>query len=559
MIVPNWKLSLLVLLAGAAAACGSDKKSAIDESVATNEGALHGGGHDDRDHRDRCGHGDAVGLSLWFENGAVRLEDGTPKTLTIYGDDDRYIQELDITAAVDTTTDQGITPVIRSGDMSKLDWQGVQLVDEDYRPELGSNPPTYTRSRFYRKARWMERASVLSITPVDDRNRPVGDPIIANVGTDNTWKESDDGFVRRFDARQMTRGCRAIGDCTGATSFTAQGLMQFRDALHAERRAERIPPNAKKLAVFWTEDPKNTRYIPIVRKTHFETPYRYGYQVDVDRLNRPANGQYFVPGETIDFRLTLRDGDGNRLHEPGSLPSYADFTTDSIASGIRYYDGFQQLLTLYYALKHREGNPIWAFSGPTDKVKLSRHVVSDIDFLGGSGSPDAITTATVADNGFSGKFDLHPTVGYMLDPVLSTQRISDTVHVKVPADAKPGTYTFAYKVRRDWSGEALNATGIADVQVGQRRASDFAPKTGHCNDCHNGASALDQVLHRNGDRRTCDGCHATLGFEPDHALDVRIHVIHTRSDRFPGDPNKCSTCHLTPPNGPPRGFPGVGF
>lgn len=545
MNVPNWKLSLLVLLTGAAAACGSNKKT-NGESVATGESALVGG-------HDNCGNGDPVGLSLWFENGVVRLENGAPKTVALYGDDERYIQELDITSSVDTTTDQGIQPVIDSGDMSRLDWRGVQMVDEDWRPDIGS--PTYTRSRFYRKAAWMTKPSVLSLTPVDADNRPVGDPIIAQAGSDDKWKEGDDGFVRRFDARQITRGCRAIGDCTGATSFTAQGLMQFRDAMHPDRRAQRIPAKTKKLALFWSADPHNRRYVPINLQKKSETPYRYGFKIDVDRVNQPANGQYFVPGETIDFRLTLRDGEGNRLHDPGSLPSYADFTTDSIASGIRYYDGFQQLLTLYYALKHREGNPIWAFSGPTDKVRLSRHVVETNDFLFNSGSPDAITTATVAENGFSGKFDLHPTVGYMLDPFLATQQISDTVHVKVPADALPGTYTFAYKARRDWGGEALNGTGIAEVQVGQTATTGFIPKTGHCNDCHNGQSAIGEVLHRNGDRRTCYGCHQTLGFEPDHALDIRIHVIHTRSNRFPGDPYKCSTCHLTPPPGPPRGFP----
>ena len=583
MIVPNWKLSLLVSLAGAVAACGSDKGTDA-QNIDTAENALNGGhgghgghgdcgghgdwdhgghgghgGHDDHGGHDRCGRGDPVGLSLWFEDGVVRKEDGTPKTLTIYGDDERYVQELDITASIDTTTDQGITPVTQSGDLSRLDWRGVELVDEDWRPELGSFPRTYTRSRFYRKAKWMGKQSTFTITPVDDRNRPVGDPIVADAGKDDKLQSSDDAFVRRFDARQITRGCPDIGDCTGATSFTAQGLVQLRDALHAKRRAERIPANAKKLQLRWSEDPRNDRYVPIVRKRSSDTPYRYGLEITVDELTRPANRKFYVAGEQIDFRITYRDGDGRRLHPQGQLPSYVEFATDQVASGIRYYDGFQQLLTLYYALKHREGNTIWAFSGPTDKVKFSNHVVSDFEFLTASGTPDHITTATVAENGFSGVFDLVPSVGGTLDPVLSTQPNSDVVSVKVPADAKPGTYTFAFKGRRDWGGEALNATGLGEVQVGQKAKSNFTPKTGNCNNCHNGASGFDEVLHRNADRRTCYGCHQPLESEPDHALDYRIHVIHTRSNRVPGNPNNCSMCHTSPPSGPPRGFPGVGF
>jgi hypothetical protein len=549
MLVPNWKVPALIFAAGAAAACGSDKK-AVPENVATTESALTAG-HDD------CGRGDPVGLSLWFDNGAVRLNNGTPKTVVLYGDDARYAQEVDITASVDTSTDMGIAPVTQSGDMSRLDWQGVQQVDEDYRPELGSNPPTFTRSRFYRKANWMTKPSVLTITPVDANNQAIGDAIVAQAGSDDKWKDSDDGFIRRFDARQITRGCRAIGDCSGASSFTAQALMQFRDAMHADLRAVRIPANAKRLELFWSADPTNKRYVDVQHATSSQTPYRYGLTISVDQISTPANNAFYVPGETIDFRITYRDGDGNRLHPLGQLPSYADFATDQIASGIRYYDGFRNLLTLYYALKHREGNTIWAFSGPTDKVKYSNHVVTDFAFLTMSGS--GIPTATVAENGFSGLFDLLPTVAGTLDPQLSTQPNSDIIHVKVPDDALPGSYTFAFKGRRDWGGEALIQTGTAEVQVGQTTKSVFEPKTGHCNDCHNGPSGFDQVLHRNADRRTCFGCHEPLASEPDHALDYRIHVIHTRSNRVPADPNNCSMCHHTTPTGPARGFPGIGF
>jgi predicted CXXCH cytochrome family protein len=539
----NWKWSLLVGLVGASIGCGSDAAEP-EENLGASEQSLH------------FGHHETVGLSLWFQDGEVRLENGTPKTLALYEDFPRYVQELDITAHFDSTTDLGIEPLKQSGDMSGLDWRGVELADEDYRPELGTEPRTYTRSRFYRHAKWMERASVIKITPVDAHNRPVGSPIVEQVGTDDKLRRTDDAFVRRFDARQITRGCRAIGDCTGATSFTAQALMQVRNALDGERQARRIPDRAKKLEIVWSEDLGHKRYVNVKHERFCDTPYRYGFKVDLDVLSSPANGRYFVPGEGFDFRISYRDGSGNRLHPIGSLPAYADFATDNIPSGMRYYDGFQEYLTLFYALKHREGNTLWSFSGPTDKVKNSRHVVSDFDFLFLSGTQ--IPTATVAENGFTAYFDVVPSVFYTIDPVLSTLPVSDVIHVNIPADAQPGTYTLTFKGRRDWGGEALNGAATLDIQVGQTKKSVFSPKTGKCNTCHENETGFGEILHRNADRRTCYGCHSPLESEPDHALDYRIHYIHTRSERVASDPSNCSMCHLSSPGGPPRGFPGIG-
>lgn len=541
----NWKLLTLIIgVVGASAACAVEE--ANEENIDSSEQALFGSPSGPS----------PVGLSLWFENGTVRLEDGAPKTVTLYGDARRYVHELDITSQVDSTTDLGIQPIISSGDMARLDWRGVEAVDEDWRPELGTEPRTYTRTRFYRNAKWMQRPSVFIIKPLDARGRPVGAPIIELVGSDDKWRPADTNFVRRFNARQITRGCRAIGDCTGATSFTAQALAQVRNATYASAQARAIPSNAKKLEIFWSEDPLNTRYVPIEREALSKTPYRYGFDIDLEVITPPANGLYFTPGEGFDFRVTYRDGAGNRLNPPGSFPSYADFMMDNIPSGIRYYDGFQQYLTLYYALKHREGNNMWSFSGPTDKVRNSRHVVSDFDFLFLSGAQ--VPTATVAENGFTGYFDIFPSVPRTLDPDLSMQPVPDVVHVQIPPDAQPGTYTLTFKGRRDWGGEALNAAKTIDIQVGQSAPTAFSPTTGKCATCHSGPTGFENVLHRNADRRTCYGCHAPLESEPDHALDYRIHLIHTRSNRMPADPNNCSTCHLTTPTGAPRGFPGIG-
>lgn len=495
-----------------------------------------------------------VGLSLWWENGEVRLFSGATKTVDLYEDFPRYMQEMDVTAQVVTPTDQGIQPVVTGGDMATLDWNGIRQTDEDWRPE-GNAPLTYTRSRLYRGARWMTRSSVLALLPVDAAGLAVGLPIVDVTGRDDDAKPSDGGFVRRFVARQVVQGCRAIGDCSNATSYLAQGLMQFRASQHPEQRARRIPDRATHLKLFWSEDPTRLRQVALRHRRFDDTPYRYGFQPQIEVVTPPANGQFFEPGEGFDFRVTYRDGAGNRLNPAGSLPSYAEFTSDQIDSGVRYYDGFRQVLTVYYALKHREGNNIWALAGPTSKLKTSGRVVPLSEFFTLAFSQ--IPMATVPEDGYTSVFNLVPNPAYELDPFLSTQRPTDLVHVTVPAGAQPGTYMLSFKSRRDWGGEALVKAITQEVAVGQVAPTVFVPKTGNCNSCHNGPSSLDKVLHGISDRRSCFGCHAPLGGEPDNRLDFRAHFIHTRSNRFAANPYVCSTCHLTPPTGPARGFPGV--
>lgn len=501
--------------------------------------------------RAEAGGPEPVGLSLWWEDGAVRTEDGAPRTVTLYGEAPRFVQELDITASVVTATDEGILPLARSGDLAGVDWSGVQLVDEDWRPEFTGG---FTRSRFYRGAAWMERPSVFVMLPLNASGRVVGPPISTLAGRDDRAGPADDGVVRRFVARQVTPGCRAIGDCSNATSFQAQGLVQLRDARHPERRATRIPSTATRIAMVWSEDPLNPRSVDLQRAPLSSTPYRYGFRAEVEVVNPPQNGRFYQPGETISIRSTFRDGAGQRLHPQGSLPTYGEFLDHAIDSGLRYYDGLRQLLTAYYALKHREGLSIVTFGGPTHRLRVSRHQVGFNDLFF---TPQTVT-ASRQEDGFTGLFQLNPPIQNQALPELWYAPVSDTVDFVIPADAEAGTYVIASKGRRDWGGEALNATGVAEIQVGQRAPTPFTSRTGRCEGCHNGASALGKLLHGLSDRRTCYSCHPSMAFEPDHAIDYRIHLIHSRSERVSADVYDCRTCHLTPPNGAPRGFPGIG-
>ena len=486
-----------------------------------------------------------IGLSLFFHN-------GQSAPLTLVGDAPRYVQELDLVATVETPTDRGIEPLMENSDFSSLDWRGITMVEEDWR---AAGDGTFIRQRFYRHAKWMEKSSLFHLIPTDASGKVVGQTLIVDAGKDDTLKASDDGFVRRFVARQIAFGCPSEADCTGAT-FVAQGLVQLRHALHAEQQARPIPLEATHLELKWSRQRKTLRTVPISHASPQAFPYGYGLQPSLEVVSAPANGRYYVPGETIAFQVTFRDGDGNRLHPEGHLPSYDQFLRGEEPSGLRYYHGFALFPTTYYALKHREGLMAVALLGPTDQLRTAQTTVELAEFE----RPQA-HFATPETDGFTSIFANIPPnpIVFGGDPADDDVPVSDLVSITIPDDALPGTYIATLKARREWGGEALNRAVTIDLQIGTATPSVFSAQTGPCNTCHMGPSSLAKVLHGLSDRRACFACHSSLAFEPDAAIDIRVHEVHDRSDRFRSlaDIRACSICHLTPPKGEARGLLGA--
>jgi len=487
---------------------------------------------------------DPIGLSLFFQNGQIA-------PLTLVGDAPRYLQELDIVATVETPTDRGIEPIIENSDLSDLDWRGITMVEEDWR---AAGDGTFIRQRFYRHAKWMEKSSLFHIIPTDESGTVIGQTLIAYAGKDDKLNASDDGFVRRFVARQIAFGCPSEDDCTGAT-FIAQGLVQLRHALNAEQQARTIPLKATRLELKWSRQRKTSRTVQISHASPKEFSYGYGFQPALEVVGAPANGSYYVAGETIPFQVTFRDGSGNRLHSEGSLVSYDQFLRGEDPSGLRYYNGFALFPTTYYAFKHREGLMAVSLLGPTDKLKTAQATVELAEFEG----PQANFSPPEAD-GFTSIFASIPPnpIVFGGDPADDEIPVSDIVSITIPDDALPGTYIATLKARREWGGEALNRAVTIDIQIGTETPSVFIAKTGPCDTCHMDPSSLAKVLHGLSDRRACFSCHSSLAFEPDAAIDIRVHEVHDRSDRFRSlsDIRDCATCHLIPPDGPARGLLG---
>src|SRR5262245_66646206 len=83
-----------------------------------------------------------VGLSLFFQNGVMA-------PLSLVGDAPRYPQEIDILVTIPGPDDRGIEPLVQNSEFSSLDWRGVEMVEEDWRP---AGDGTFIRQRFYRGA-----------------------------------------------------------------------------------------------------------------------------------------------------------------------------------------------------------------------------------------------------------------------------------------------------------------------------------------------------------------------------------------------------------------------
>lgn len=485
----------------------------------------------------------SAGLSLLFSNGAS-------PTKLIIGNGQRFVQEIDLVESVSTTTDQGIQPLLTSGRTAALNWSGVAQVEEIWVPALDG---TFTRERYYRGARWMEQQSTFRLRALDPSGNPIGAPWVVRAGRDNRLGAVNDTFVRRFVARQSAFGCASVGDCSGSISYTAQALVQLRDALDPAGDARAVPAATHELRLLWNRLPQQEYVVQVERESAQEADYDYGFQVAIEPASIPANGSYFEPGEPASFRMVFRDGQGNRLHAPGELPTYADYVNGDVESGLRYLD--QSIQTrLYYALKHRESNLLFVLSGPTDKLRTPQTVVDPgLFFL------PQVPFATPAVDGFTAVAQTVPPVavvfGGLGDPTIWETPVSDVVTFTIPEDADPGTYIAAVKARRDYAGEALNRGATLDFQVGQTQPTQFTPET-QCSSCHNPQDRTDfaTILHGIDDRRACFGCHSSLGIEFDNALDIRVHTIHDRSDRFDANINDCSLCHVTPPSGPARGL-----
>lgn len=473
---------------------------------------------------------DSVGLALEVDNGV-----GVP--LQLRAGQRFHLNQIDLRASVTATVDEGVDGLDASGDFADLDWDDVELADEEFvtAPNVDG---TFTRRRFYRDADWMEDDSELTLRQIDANGDEVGCEIEVDVGKDDKLKDNKDAFfVRRMRAIQWAYDCVAPQDCGTATNFMEEALVELRHGT-AETEAFDLDPATVAFELSWSEQDCAAPYV--IPVTQVVAPdFDYGVQAELTAVTPPGVDGYYLPGTAITFRLTLMDGSGNRLHPEGSLPTYADVSFGVDQSGITYWRGPFETSATYWRKKHREAMLAVHFVGPAQDVQPIRTVVDVNQFFGpyveaGLPSRDGVTAFAAMVPPAAGVF-----TGAWTDPV------SDELTFTVPADAGAGTYFVTVKGRRIYLGEDIPFSETIEVLVGTPTPTDPELGTGPCTSCHTGGGSLDMVAHANDNRATCAGCHAPLVFEPEGPVYVRVHYIHSRSDRVEKNVKKCSICHLT--------------
>lgn len=513
-------LSTLVAFAG----CASDELTQVPE---TGEASQALG----------CDEGPpAVGLALEIENGA-----GVP--LKVKKGQRFYVNQLDMRAFVNTTVDQGVAALDTTGDFASLGWQGNQLVDQEF--VLLSNPDgTFTRRRFYRGAKWMEQDNTFIVRQETATGAPLGPPVVLKAGKDDKRRDSDDFFARRYGAIQWTYDCPTATNCSGAHTFQEEALVELRYTRSPEKTFT-MHPAAARLRVVWSQKPNAPYIVPV---TQIETPtYAYGFKIDLDALTPPRPDGTYAPGTDIRWRITLRDGQGNRLHPEGSLPTYNEVVFGANEPGIQYYRAFFDPSTTYYRRKHRERMLMSQIIGPAQDIKPVRSIAELAQFVG---TEDVQTVATFARDDVYAQFRLFPTstdlFGGAFDPIHAgwARTPPDNWIYNIPADARPGTYLVTVKGRRTYMGEDVPYSKTVEIQVGTAARTTATLSTGPCTSCHSAGGELSKVLHANDNRAACNACHVPLGFELEGPIAVRTHFIHSRSGRFDAPLNKCSNCHL---------------
>lgn len=471
---------------------------------------------------------------------AFEIDDGVPDPLRVRKGQRFYVNQIDLRAHVDATTDEGVAGLDREGDFANLDWRDTEFVDESF-VATPNTDGTFTRRRMFRSSNWMDRPSLFVLVQYDAAGRPRGFPHLVDTGLEQVRTQVDSFFARRLRAIQWTRDCASKTDCSTAHTFMEEALVELRYA-NGPNPSFKFDPATTELRVLWTANPNRTYSIPVQQIANPE--WDYGFGIDLEVLTPPASPGVYAPGQVIDVRFTLRDGSGKRLHDPGTMPTFLDYLSGNVPAGIDYWNVTEPVMT-YYRRKHKEKQMLVAINGP---VQDTQTIHDEVDFAGGIfGSTDgSVVTATPTGQGFFAEAAAVPNWLTLLGVIPANAPVSDVVSFTIPADAGSGTYKIVMKARRTYLGEEIPRARVIDIQVGTAQPTTRVMNTGKCTACHQAGGAMSRINHGISldDRSTCTTCHGPLNFEPEGPVYVRSHFLHSRSNRFDAPLQECKTCHL---------------
>ncbi len=474
---------------------------------------------------------------------ALEVEDGVGIPIKVRAGQTFFINQIDLRTMTVANVDEDLDGLEREGDFADLDWYGLELVDQEFLG-LPNADGTFTRLRFFRKAKWMDGQSHFAVTQVDANGKATAPSVSLRIGEESRRRGSDDMFTRRLRGIQWTYDCASKHDCSTATNFLEEALVEVRYSMRPQQTTQ-IQPTTVALHLTWSL--QRHSYIIPLEQIH-ESTYDYGYRIELEPLTPPQSDGTYAPGSNITFRLTQRDGSGTRLHPDGSLPTYNEVLFGENEAGLQYYRAFFDPSATYYRRKHQERMLMVQMVGPAQTIQPIRSVAELEDFLGPN---DTQVVALPERDGVYGEFQTFPPAndlfGGAFDPTHAgwAEPVSDRFTFSIPSNAEAGTYLVTAKGRRSYLGEDIPHSVTIEVQVGTPEKTEPHLLTGGCKNCHKRGADLALVLHANDNRAACDACHVPLAFELEGPIYVRLHFIHSRlGDRFGRDHKRCASCHL---------------
>ncbi|NTX04726.1 MULTISPECIES: hypothetical protein [Myxococcus] len=426
-----------------------------------------------------------------------------------------------------------------------LDWSGLSSGRDGWKR---LQPQTFLRETFYENAAWMLATDDTFLLEVLDAD--------GNVRVSQTYLRSD--FLAESPVTGRTRASFTVtglqrplfpGDPTphraanyDALEFATAVKVSFANSTNPFKSFTMPDLRGEGVIRFtWSQLPQKPFLFPVTFQdakerpptcyelgpdglaTDVPTPCGFGLKQKV-QVSRPPNGNFFNAGETVDFVVSLQDGDGHGLHPRGSMPSFMTYMEEG-SNGLAYFNEFM-LLTWRDSSASESGFKV---VGPLQDLKVVNGGFVPTDYFSYPASSEPQFYVPPDIMAVAGGPWVQPTTRYT---------------VTLPPDAKPGTYAILLKGHRNFEGERLNRLDPFFFQVGQAEPTTYPGRIGNCQVCHNGVSSLSNVHHGvSVDHvETCKVCHHddVVG----HVSDF-VHRLHINSPKYVQNKGDCTLCHLT--------------